>query len=260
MSQLSRLVITFLPRSKCLLISWQQSPPAVIFEPRKIKSVTVSTVSPSICHEMMGPDAMILVFWMLSFKPTFSFCIQISQEAGQVGWYSCLFKNFPQFIVIHNVKGFGIVNKAEIDVLLELSCFSDDLADVGNLNSGSSAFSKIGLNIWKFTVHVLLKPDLQNFGHYFASVWDECNCVVWTCILVWLYIFIIPMQHNLTIKSMHQPCDSAIHFLEHICKICCTFVKYYMKRTIIVCCNKTIKDLQIWDKLDRLCYIYRFIQ
>ena len=82
--------------------------------------------------------------------------------------------------MIHTVKGFDIVNKAEIDVFLELSCFFDDPADVGNLISGSSAFSKSSLNIWKFTVHVLLKPDLENFEHYFASVWDECNCaVVW---------------------------------------------------------------------------------
>ena len=85
-------------------------------------------------------------------------------------WYSHLLKNFLQFVVIHTVKGFGIVNKAEIDVFLELSCFSDDLADVGNLISGSSTFSKSSLNIWKFTVHVLLKPDLKNFEHYFASV------------------------------------------------------------------------------------------
>ena len=84
--------------------------------------------------------------------------------------YSHLFQNFPQFIVIHIVKGFGIVNKAEIDVFLELSCFVDDTADVGNLISGSSAFSKTSLNIWKFMVHVLLKPGLENFEHYFTSV------------------------------------------------------------------------------------------
>ena len=84
-------------------------------------------------------------------------------------WYSHLFKNF-QFVVIHTVKGFGIVNKAEIDVFLELSCFFEDPADVGNLISGSSAFSKSSLNIWKFTVHVLLKPDLENFEHYLTSV------------------------------------------------------------------------------------------
>ena len=85
-------------------------------------------------------------------------------------WYSHFLKNFPQFIVIHRIKGFGIVNKAEIDVFLELSCFFHDPADVGNLISGSSAFSKPNLNIWKFTVHVLLKPGLENFEHYFISV------------------------------------------------------------------------------------------
>ena len=107
-------------------------------------------------------------------------CIQISQEAGQVVWHSHLFQNFPQVVVIHIVKGFGIVNKAEIDVFLELSCFFHDPEDVGNLISGSSAFSKTSLNIWKFTVHVLLKLGLENFEHYFASMWDECNCaVVW---------------------------------------------------------------------------------
>ena len=96
--------------------------------------------------------------------------IQVSQEAGQVVWYSHLLKNFPQFIVIHTVKDFGIVNKAEIDVFLELSCFFDDPGDVGNLISGSSAFSETSLNIWKFTVHVLLKPGLENFDLYFASM------------------------------------------------------------------------------------------
>ena len=85
-------------------------------------------------------------------------------------WYSHFLKNFPQFIVIHTVKGFGIVNKAEIDVFLELSHFFDDPVDVGNLISGSFAFSKSSLNIWKFLVHVLLKPGLENFEHYFGSV------------------------------------------------------------------------------------------
>ena len=96
--------------------------------------------------------------------------IQFFQEAGQVVWYSHLSWNFPQFIVIHIVKGFGIVNKAELGVLLELSCFFDDPADVGNLISGSAAFSKIILKIWKFMFHVLLKPGLENFEHYFTSV------------------------------------------------------------------------------------------
>ena len=85
-------------------------------------------------------------------------------------WYSHLFQNLPQFIGIHTVKGFGIVNKAEVDVFLELSCFFDDLVDIGNLISGSSAFSKTSLNIWKFMVHVLLNPDLENFEHYFISM------------------------------------------------------------------------------------------
>ena len=117
---------------------------------------------------------------MSSSNCCFLTCIQVSGEAGQVVWYSHLFQNFPQFIVIHTVKGFGIVNKAEIDVFLELSCFFNDPADVVNLISGSSAFSKTGLNIWKFMVHVLLKPGLEYFKHYFTSVWDECNCaVVW---------------------------------------------------------------------------------
>ena len=118
---------------------------------------------------------------MSSSNCCFLTCIQISQEADQVVWYSEFFQNFPQFIVIHTVKGFGIVNKAQIDVFLELSCFFDDLVDVGNLISSSSASSKSSLNIWKFMIHVLLKPGLENFEHYLARVWDECNCVVvWT--------------------------------------------------------------------------------
>ena len=85
-------------------------------------------------------------------------------------WYSDLFKNFPQFVVIHKVKGFGLVNKAKVDVFLELSCFLDDPVDVGSLISGSSAFSKSSLKSWKLMVHILLKPVLENFEHYFASV------------------------------------------------------------------------------------------
>ena len=85
-------------------------------------------------------------------------------------WYSHLFKNFPQFVVIHKIKGFGIVNKEGVDVFLELSCFLDDPVDVGNFISGSSAFSKSSLHVWKFTVHVLLKPGLENFEHYFANM------------------------------------------------------------------------------------------
>ena len=115
---------------------------------------------------------------MSSSNCCFLTCIQVSQEAGKLVWYSHLLNNFPQFVVIHTVKGFGVVNKPEVDVFLELSCFFDDPADVGNLLSGSSAFSKSSLNIWNFSVHVLLKPGLENLEHYFASVWDEYNCVV----------------------------------------------------------------------------------
>jgi len=148
----SMLVITFLPRSKHLLISWHQSPSAVILEPQKIVSHCFHCF-PIYLHEVMGPDAMIL---KLSFKPTFSLI-------------SFTLSSFT-FTLVHSVKGFGIVNKAQIDVFLELSCFFDDPANVGNLISRSSAFSKTSLNIWKFTVHVLLKPDLENFEHYFTSM------------------------------------------------------------------------------------------
>ena len=99
-----------------------------------------------------------------SYNCCFLTCIQISQEASQVVLYSHLFKNFPQFIVIYTVKGFGIVNKAEIDVFLELSCFFDGPVDFGNLITGSSAFSKSSLNFWKFMVHILLKPALEKLS------------------------------------------------------------------------------------------------
>ena len=108
--------------------------------------------------------------------------IQVSQEAGNMVWYSHRLKNFPHFVVIHTVKDFSIVNEAEVDVFLEFSCFFDDPTDADNLISGSSAFSKSSLNIWKFSVHILLlNPSLENFEHYFTSVWNEYNCVVvWT--------------------------------------------------------------------------------
>ena len=107
----------------------------------------------------------------LLFHVQFLTCTQISQEVRQVVWYSYLLKNnLPQFVVIHTVKGFGVINKAEVDVFLELSCFFNDPADVGNLISGSSAFSNTTLNKWKFTVHVVLKPGLENFKNYFTSM------------------------------------------------------------------------------------------
>ena len=116
---------------------------------------------------------------MSSSNCYFLTCIEISQEAGQVVW------NFPQFLVIHTVKGFGTVNKA-VDVFLELSCFFCDPADVGSLISGCSVFYESSLNLWNFTVHVLLKPVLENFEYYFISVWDECNFVI-----VWAFFGIV---------------------------------------------------------------------
>ena len=115
-----------------------------------------------------------------------------------------------QFIVIHTVKGLRIVNKAETDVFLELSCLFNDPADVGNLISGSSAFSKTSLNIWKFTVHVLLKPGLENSGHYFTSMWGECNCAV-----VWAFFGIAFLWDWNESKK------------EYKCRFCSNFTKYY---------------------------------
>ena len=113
---------------------------------------------------------------MSSSKCCFLTCIQTSQEAGQVVWYAHLFQNFPQFVVFHTVQCFGIINKAEIDGFLELS-FSM-IQQILAIWSLVPLFSKSSLNIWKFMVHVLLKPGLKNFEHYFTSVWVECNCVV----------------------------------------------------------------------------------
>ena len=141
---------------------------------------------------------------MSSSNCCFLTCIQIFQKADQVVWYSHLLKNFPQFVMIHTVKGFGVVNKAVHD-FLELSCFFDDpdvgsrCLDVGNVLSGSTVFSKSSLNIWKFMVHVLLNPCLENFEHYFTIVWDEFNCaLVWAifgiaCLWYWNEIWPFPV-------------------------------------------------------------------
>ena len=108
-------------------------------------------------------------------------CIQVSQETDKVIWNPHLSKNFPQFVVIHTVKGFRILNEAEVDIFLDLPWFLCDPADIGNLISPSSAFSKSSLYIWKFLVHMLLKPSLKDFEHYLVSMWNEHNClVVWT--------------------------------------------------------------------------------
>ena len=117
---------------------------------------------------------------MSSSNCCFLTCIQVSQEADEVVWYSLLFKNFPQFVVIHTGKGFSIVSEAEVDVFLEFSCFFYDPTAIGNLSSGYSAFSKSSLYIWKFVVHILLKPGLKDFEHYLAVLWSEHNLKVWT--------------------------------------------------------------------------------
>ena len=153
----------------------------------------------------------------------FSTCIQVSQEAGKVVWYSHLLKNFPQFVVIHT-KSLAIVNEAKVDVFLEFPCFFYDPMNVGNLVSGSSAFSKSILNIWK--CNVLLKPGLENFEHYFASVWDECNCTV-----VWAF-FTLPFSGIGVKTDLFQSCGhcSAFQICWHI--ECSTF---------------TTSSFQIWN-------------
>ena len=120
----------------------------------------------------------------VGFNCCFLTCTQVSQEIGKVVWYSHLFKSFPQFVVIHTVKGFGVVNEA--DVFLEFSCFYCDPAHVGNLISGSSAFSKSSLNIWKFSVHILLKLSLKDFECNLVNMWNECNCMV-----IWIFFGIV---------------------------------------------------------------------
>ena len=113
---------------------------------------------------------------MSSSNCCFLTCIQVSQEAGKVVWYSHLFKNFPQFVVILTIKGFRVVNEAEVDIFLKFPYFFYDVTDVGNLISGSSAFSRSSLYIWKFSVHVLLKSSLKDVEHYLANIGNECNC------------------------------------------------------------------------------------
>ena len=143
-------------------------------------------------------------------------CIQIFQEAGQVVWYSYLLKNFPRFVVIHTVKGFGIGNKAEVDVFLELSCFFDDPADVGSLISGSSVFPKSTLNIWKFTVHVLLKPGLENFEFWaYQKLSEPINSLVnrfsgWTRV-TWKMLAVWEKLSRGLVKT-HPPITSRNHF------------------------------------------------
>ena len=134
-------------------------------------------------------------------------CIQVSQEAGKVVWYSYLFKNFWQFVVIHTVKGFGILNEA--DVFLEFSCFFYDPTDVDNLISGSSAFSTSSWNIWKFLVHELLKPSWENFEHYFASVRQVQLCsslnILWLCLSRFQFFLLFPKPKALMKSGRDEP-------------------------------------------------------
>ena len=140
---------------------------------------------------------------MSSSNCCFLTCIQISQEAGQVVWYSRFFKNFPQFVVIHTVKGFSIINEAEVDVFLEISSFFYDPMDVDNLISNSSAFSKSSFYICKFSVHVVLTSSSEDFEHYFASMWNECNCVVvWTFFGIASFPLAIYFTHGSVYMSM----------------------------------------------------------
>ena len=122
-----------------------------------------------VCCSMSGSNCCFLIY------------IQVLQEVGKVIWYSHLFQNFPQLVVIHTVKAFSLVSEAETDDFLEFSFFFYDLMDVDNLITGSSAFSKPSIYIWKFLVHILLKPSLKDFEHHHASMWNGCNCtIVWT--------------------------------------------------------------------------------
>ena len=147
---------------------------------------------------------------MSSSNCCFLTCVHISQEAGKVVWYSHLFKNFPQFVMMHTVKGFSIVNEAEIDVLLEFPCFLYDPMNVGNLISGASAFSKSSVDIWKFWVHILLKPILRDFEHYLTNMWNECTCAaVWTfssIALLWDWTHLNEEQN--TANRLHSLLDA----------------------------------------------------
>ena len=162
---------------------------------------------------------------MSGSKCCFLACIEVSQQTGKVVWYSHLFKNFTQFVLIHSVKDFSIVNEAEVDVFLEFSCFFYDWTDVGSL---ISAFSKSSLYICKFSVHVLLKPSLENFGHYFASIWDECN---W-----WQFEYFLAFL----ISGIEMKTD-----LFQSCGHCWVFqISWHIKCSIF-----TSKSFRIWNSL-----------
>ena len=167
---------------------------------RRVHSKTSFSYLEPVCCSMSSSN-----YWFLT-------CIQISPEAGQLVWYFHLFQNFPQFIVIPTVKDLGIVNKAEIDVFRELSCFFDDLADVGNLISGSSAFLKISLIIWKFMVHILLKPGLENFEHYFTSVWKKVKLKSLSRVQLFATPWTVAYQASLSMGFSRQEYWSGLPF------------------------------------------------
>ena len=144
--------------------------PILIPSPTSLPSPPIPQGCPNTVLKYSFPNLEPVCCFMSGSNYCFLTCILVPQEAGKVVWYSHLFKNFPQFVVIHTVKGFRVVSEAEVDVFLEFSCFFDDPTDVGNLISGSSAFSKATLNIWKVSVHTLLKPNLKDFEHYLAGL------------------------------------------------------------------------------------------
>ena len=177
---------------------------------------------------------------MSSSNSCFLTCIHISQEADKVVWYSYHLKNFPQFVVIHRVKGFDIDNKAEVDVFLELFCFIDDPTDAGNCISRSSAFSKSSLNIWKFTLYVLLKPGLGNFRRYFASVWEECNCaVVWA---LFGFAFLWDWNENWPFPVL-WPLLSFPNLLAYWVQHCNGILTNWKKRKLTEWCGKHIPQV-----------------
>ena len=153
-------------------------------------------------------------------------CIQFSQESGKVIWYSHLFKNFPQFVVIHTVKGFSTVNATQVDVFLERLCFLHDPVNIGNFISSSSAFSKSSLCIWKFSVQVLLKPILENFEYYFLSMWNECNCVV-----VWIF-FGIGLLWDWNENIFSSPVATTVEWHSSFQKVKNNFSPFYCFNTL----------------------------
>ena len=159
--------LTSMQSTSCKMPGWMKHK----LESRLLGEISITSdmqMTPALTYSF--PDLESVCFFMSCSNCCFLICIQIFQEAGQVVLYSLLLKNFPQFVVTHTVKGFSILNEAEVDVFLEFSCFFYDPTNVGNLISASSAFPKSSLNIWKFSVHIVLKPSLENFEHYFASI------------------------------------------------------------------------------------------